>query len=68
MLRVRRRAFTLNGTPIEASDNRYLASKANFSVTTARGQRVTDLAAGWGGRAVEKCEDFWGGGGYELNW
>ncbi|WP_242451393.1 GntR family transcriptional regulator [Corynebacterium sp. LK10] len=37
LLRVRRRAFTLDGVPIEASDDRYLASKANFSVTTARG-------------------------------
>ena len=37
LLRVRRRAFTLDGVPVEASDDRYLASKANFSVTTARG-------------------------------
>lgn len=37
LLRVRRRAFTLDGLPVEASDDRYLANKANFSVTTARG-------------------------------
>lgn len=37
LLRVRRRAFTLAGRPIEASDDRYLASMASFSVTTARG-------------------------------
>lgn len=38
LLRVRCCAFTLDGVPpIEASDDRYLASKANFSVTTARG-------------------------------
>lgn len=37
LLRVRRRAFTLEGIPIEASDDRYLAGMATFSVTTARG-------------------------------
>ena len=41
LLRVRCRAFTLDGVPIEASDDRYLASKAAFSVTTARGNAST---------------------------
>lgn len=51
LLRVRRRAFTLDGAPIEASDDRYLASKANFSVTTARGNASPiSLQAGEGVR------------------
>lgn len=51
LLRVRRRAFTLDGVPIEASDDRYLASKANFSVTTARGNASPiSLQAGEGVR------------------
>ncbi|WP_394280793.1 GntR family transcriptional regulator [Corynebacterium sp.] len=37
MLRVRRNAFTTDGTPIEASDDRYLFDKASFAVTTSRG-------------------------------
>lgn len=37
LLRVRRHAFTLDGTPIEASDDRYLSDMANFTVTTVRG-------------------------------
>ncbi|WP_257162434.1 GntR family transcriptional regulator [Corynebacterium cystitidis] len=37
MLRVRRRAFTADGTPIESSDDRYLFDKASFAVTTSRG-------------------------------
>lgn len=37
LLRVRRRAFTLDGMPIEASDDRYLSNMANFTVTTVRG-------------------------------
>ena len=39
LLRVRRRAFTLDGVPIEVSGGRYLASKTNFSVTTAGAMR-----------------------------
>ncbi|WP_256380829.1 UTRA domain-containing protein [Corynebacterium sp. HMSC061H03] len=51
LLRVRRRAFTLDGVPIEASDDRYLASQANFSVTTARGNASPiSLQAGEGVR------------------
>lgn len=51
LLRVRRRAFTLDGVPIEASDDRYLASNANFSVTTARGNASPiSLQAGEGVR------------------
>ncbi|NMF31819.1 GntR family transcriptional regulator [Corynebacterium ammoniagenes] len=37
MLRVRRRAFTLDGTPIEASDDRYIGTVANFTITATRG-------------------------------
>lgn len=37
LLRVRRRAFSLDGTPVEASDDRYLPSMANFTLTTVRG-------------------------------
>ncbi|WP_256232202.1 hypothetical protein [Corynebacterium cystitidis] len=37
MLRVRRHAFTADGTPIESSDDRYLFDKASFAVTTPRG-------------------------------
>lgn len=37
LLRVRRHAFALDGTPIEASDDRYLSDMANFTVTTVRG-------------------------------
>lgn len=37
LLRVRRRAFTSEGTPIEASDDRYLPEKASFTLTSARG-------------------------------
>lgn len=36
LLRVRRRAFTLEGTPIESSDDRYLPSKANFTMNSTR--------------------------------
>ncbi len=50
LLRVRGRAFTLDGVPIEASDDRYLASEANFSVTTARGNAspISLQEGGWG--------------------
>ena len=37
MLRVRRRAYTLEGIPIEASDDRYIGTVANFTVTATRG-------------------------------
>lgn len=37
LLRVRRHAFALDGTPIEASDDRYLSDMANFTVTSVRG-------------------------------
>ncbi|AVH87871.1 Transcriptional regulator, GntR family [Corynebacterium camporealensis] len=37
LLRVRRHAFTLDGTPIEASDDRYLPHMANFTVSAVRG-------------------------------
>ena len=37
LLRVRRRAFSLDGTPVEASDDRYIPSMANFTLTTVRG-------------------------------
>ncbi|MEJ5918891.1 GntR family transcriptional regulator [Corynebacterium sp. H78] len=37
LLRVRRRAFALDGTPVEASDDRYLSHMASFTVTTVRG-------------------------------
>lgn len=37
LLRVRRRAFTLDGVPVEASDDRYLSNMANFTLTTIRG-------------------------------
>ncbi|WP_371326135.1 UTRA domain-containing protein [Corynebacterium sp. HMSC077G01] len=49
LLRVWCRAFTLDGVPIEASDDRYLASKANFSVTTARGN-ASPISLQAGGR------------------
>ena len=51
MLRVRRRAFTLDGVPIEASDDRYLALLGDDGA----GQCVTNLAAGRGGGVVEDC-------------
>src|SRR5699024_11375603 len=38
MLRVRRRAYTLEGVPIEASDDRYVGTVANFTVTATRGK------------------------------
>lgn len=37
LLRVRRRAFTIDGVPIEASDDRYLSTMANFTMTSVRG-------------------------------
>lgn len=37
LLRVRRRAFTSEGTPIEASDDRYLPDKASFTLNSIRG-------------------------------
>lgn len=37
LLRVRRRAYTLDGTPIEASDDRYIGTMANFTLTATRG-------------------------------
>ena len=58
LLRVRRRAFTLDGVPIEASDDRYLALLGDDGA----GQCVTNLFAGWGGRAVGACGDFLGEG------
>lgn len=36
LLRVRRRAFTSDGTPVEASDDRYLFDKASVTVTSTR--------------------------------
>ncbi|MDR7330001.1 GntR family transcriptional regulator [Corynebacterium guangdongense] len=36
LLRVRRRAFTPDGTPIEASDDRYLYDKASITTTSTR--------------------------------
>ncbi|ANE04543.1 GntR family transcriptional regulator [Corynebacterium crudilactis] len=38
LLRVRRRAFTVDGTPIESSEDCYLPSKASFTLNTAREQ------------------------------
>lgn len=40
LLRVRRRAFTSDGKPIESSDDRYLFDKARFTVTTSRSNPV----------------------------
>lgn len=37
LLRVRRRAYTLDGTPVEASDDRYIGTMANFTLTATRG-------------------------------
>ncbi|MBP3087904.1 GntR family transcriptional regulator [Corynebacterium sp. sy017] len=37
LLRVRRHTFSQDGTPIEASDDRYLSHMANFTMTTVRG-------------------------------
>lgn len=37
LLRMYRRAFTRDGVPIEASDDRYLPSRARFSLTSVRG-------------------------------
>lgn len=37
LLRVRRRSCTLDGTPIEASDERYIGTVANFTTTATRG-------------------------------
>lgn len=36
LLRVRRRAFTTDGTPIESSDDRYLHTKASFTINSTR--------------------------------
>lgn len=36
LLRVRRRAFTRDGTPIESSDDRYLHTKASFTLNSTR--------------------------------
>lgn len=36
LLRVRRRAFTTEGTPIESSDDRYLFTKASFTINATR--------------------------------
>lgn len=36
LLRVRRRAFTTGGTPIEYSDDRYLHTKASFTINSTR--------------------------------
>ncbi|QGU07960.1 putative HTH-type transcriptional regulator YurK [Corynebacterium occultum] len=36
LLRVRRRAFTLEGTPVEYSDDRYLPWKASFTMNSTR--------------------------------
>ena len=38
LLRVRRRAFTPEGTPIEASDDRYLFDKASITTTSTRSE------------------------------
>lgn len=37
LLRVRRRAYTSNGEPIESSDDRYLPWKASFTMSSTRG-------------------------------
>ncbi|MFB9072138.1 GntR family transcriptional regulator [Citricoccus parietis] len=37
LLRVRRRAFTRTGAPVEASDDRYLPGTASFTLTATRG-------------------------------
>jgi GntR family transcriptional regulator len=37
LLRVRRRAFTRNGVPVESSDDRYLPGTASFTLTAIRG-------------------------------
>ncbi|GGG74943.1 GntR family transcriptional regulator [Corynebacterium pelargi] len=39
LLRMYRRAFTREGVPIEASDDRYLPSRARFSLVSVRGNR-----------------------------
>lgn len=36
LLRVRRRAFTSEGTPIESSDDRYLHTRASFTINSTR--------------------------------
>lgn len=36
LLRVRRRAFTSDGTPIESSDDRYLHTRASFTINSTR--------------------------------
>lgn len=36
LLRIRRRAFTSTGTPVEASDDRYLFDKASVTITSTR--------------------------------
>ena len=40
LLRVRRRAFTVDGTPIEASEDCYLPTKASFTINTTREQPI----------------------------
>lgn len=40
LLRVRRRAFTSDGKPIESSDDRYLFDKARFTVTSSRSNPI----------------------------
>nr|VDG63090.1 GentR family transcriptional regulator [Streptococcus thermophilus] len=40
LLRVRRKAFTSTGRPIESSDDRYLFDKARFAVTTSRSNPI----------------------------
>lgn len=37
LLRVRRRAFTVDGVPIESSDDRYLSNRASFALNSIRG-------------------------------
>lgn len=37
LLRVRRRAYGVDGSPVESSDDRYLPSAASFTLTSSRG-------------------------------
>lgn len=39
LLRVRRRAFTREGVPVEFSDDRYLPNRASFALNSLRGDR-----------------------------
>ncbi|AGF73120.1 GntR family transcriptional regulator [Corynebacterium halotolerans] len=44
LLRVRRRAFTGEGTPVESSDDRYLPDKASFTLNSIRGNNPSSVS------------------------